>query len=99
MNRLNSIFIYINIFIIIFFNSCCFAVTFEEKDFEKLVLNHPMMKNYDNKTGYFNNSSYSLHDVDKLKAVYKKMIKYINILSDHEKYRNYLDVIIKEKEK
>lgn len=82
MNRLNSIFIYTNIFIIIFFNSCCFAVTFEEKDFEKLVLNHPMMKNYDNKTGYFNNSSYSLHDVDKLKAELKELTLKLNNLKD-----------------
>ena len=36
---------------------------------------------------------------DKLKAVYNRMIKYKNILSDNNKYKNYLDNIYTENDK
>ena len=42
--------------------------TFGEADLERLIMNHPMMKNYDPKTGHFNNTPYELRDVLDLKA-------------------------------
>ena len=42
--------------------------TFGEADLERLIMNHPMLKNYDFKTGYFKNTPYELKDVDELKA-------------------------------
>lgn len=55
------------IFLFIIINSCSFSMTFEEADFENLILNHPMMNNYDDKTGHFKNTSYTLYDIENLK--------------------------------
>lgn len=45
-----------------------FAQIFSEVDFERLILNHPMMKNYDPKTGHFKNTPHELRAVSDLKA-------------------------------
>lgn len=42
--------------------------TFGEVDLERLIMNHPMMKNYDSKTGHFKNTPYELREVSELKA-------------------------------
>ena len=42
--------------------------TFGEADLERLIMNHPMMKNYDAKTGHFRNTPHELRDVSDLKA-------------------------------
>ena len=42
-------------------------MTFEEADFEKLILDQPVMNDYDNQTGHFKNSTYKLYDVEQLK--------------------------------
>lgn len=49
--------------------------TFSEVDFERLLMNHPMMKNYDASTGHFNNTPHALLDVKKLKAENKALEK------------------------
>lgn len=55
------------IFLFILIDSYCFSMTFEEADFEKLILDQPVMNDYDNQTGHFKNSTYKLYDVEQLK--------------------------------
>ncbi|MBQ2592156.1 MAG: hypothetical protein II567_02595 [Candidatus Riflebacteria bacterium] len=45
-----------------------FGQTFGEVDLERLIMNHPMMKNYDVKTGYFKNTPYDFKSVKDLKV-------------------------------
>ena len=66
------------------FCTSSFALTFKEADFEKLILNHPMMKNYDNKTGYFKNSSYVLHDVNELENEVEALSAKLEVLKNKE---------------
>lgn len=45
-----------------------FAQVFKQVDFERLLMNHPMMKNYDAQTGHFKNTPYELKNLGELKA-------------------------------
>ena len=76
-----------------------FTVTFKRKDVSDESYNMNTPEEEEKLINYIAKKCGTGINTDKLKAVYKKMIKYINILSDHEKYRNYLDIIINEKEK
>ena len=55
--RINKILI---ILIVLFLNSSIFlfSQTLRQQDFENLINNHPLMKNYDKKTGYFRKTNY-----------------------------------------
>lgn len=44
------------------------AQTFKEVDFERLLMKHPIMQNYDAKTGHFKNTPYELKSVEGLRA-------------------------------
>lgn len=52
----------------VLFTAPLFAQTFGEVDFERLLMNHPMMKNYDSQTGHFKNTPHELRNVADLKA-------------------------------
>ena len=58
-----------------------FAMSFEEVDFERLVLNHPMMKNYDPQTGYFKNTDYVFHDINQLKQEIQDLATQYSVLN------------------
>lgn len=58
--------------------------TFGEADLERLIMNHPMMKNYDSKTGYFKNTDYELHNVENLKADNASMANEIDFIKAKE---------------
>lgn len=59
--------------------------TFSEVDFERLLMNHPMMKNYDPKTGHFRNTPYALHDVKSLKNENASLKNELKALIKNEK--------------
>ena len=75
----------LTVFGCLFITSSSFALTFEEVDFEKIILNHPMMKNYDKKTGSFLNTDYEFQDVEKLKKEVDELYKKIEKLKKEEK--------------
>ena len=75
----------LTVFCCLFISASSFALTFEEVDFEKLILNHPMMKSYDRKTGSFLNTDYEFQDVEKLKKEVEELSKKIEKLKKEEK--------------
>ena len=58
------------VFIIFYYLSCSIPISaqiFGEADLERLIMKHPMMKNYDKKTGHFKNTPHELRNVQDLK--------------------------------
>ena len=66
--------------------------TFGEADLERLIMKHPMMKNYDAKTGHFKNTPYELRDVSELKAENASMAAEVESIKAKE-LNNSLNVI------
>lgn len=58
--------------------------TFGEADLERLIMNHPMMKNYDAKTGHFKNTPYELKNVADLKSENASMSSEIKEIESKE---------------
>jgi hypothetical protein len=71
--------------------------TFGEADLERLIMNHPMMKNYDAKTGHFRNTPYELREVSELKAENASMTEEVERIKIEE-LNNSLNVISSEDE-
>ncbi len=71
--------------------------TFGEADLERLIMNHPMMKNYDAKTGHFRNTPYELREVSELKAENASMTEEVELIKIEE-LNNSLNVISSEDE-
>lgn len=59
-----------------------FAQTFSETDFERLIMKHPMMKNYDSKTGHFRNTSHQIRSKDELEAIAASITAELEKLKD-----------------
>ncbi len=76
------------------------AQTFGEVDFERLLMNHPMMRNYDPKTGHFNNTPHELKDVKALKAENASLTAEIEKMTEKksEKSKSVLDEDIDDEE-
>ena len=69
--------------------------TFGEADLERLIMNHPMMKNYDAKTGHFKNTPHELREVSDLKAENASLTAEVERIKAEEQ-NNSLDVISNE---
>lgn len=74
-----------------------FGQTFGEADLERLIMNHPMMKNYDAKTGHFRNTPHELRDVSDLKAENASISAEIESIKIREQ-NNALNVLFSESE-
>ena len=62
--------------------------TFKEVDFQRLLLDHPMMKNYDEETGHLNHTPYALKSVDKLRTEVENLEKEIKALESKQQELN-----------
>lgn len=76
-----------------------FTVTYKRKDVLDESYNMNTPEEEEKLINYIAKKCGTGINADKLRAVYLKMIKYKNILCDHEKFKNYLDIVINEKKK
>ena len=67
MKNKTKIFIFLAIVTSFYSLSELNAQTFIQSDLDRLINNHPLMKNYDRDTGYFKDTSYDQVDVNRLK--------------------------------
>lgn len=61
------------------------AQTFTEVDFERLIMNHPLLKNFEPDTGYFKNTKYYPVPLDVLKNEIASMTEEMNSLEKNIK--------------
>ena len=78
--------LYIITIIQFFFNNSIFAQNFIQSDIERLINNHPLMKNFDKKTGHFHNPIDKKQLETEISSITKELEKtseLLNLSSNH----------------